>query len=264
MSISAMASQVTKFASDNSPIILTSVGVVGAVTTAVLAATGGFKASLYLDEVRRERLEAQLQTATRVDLPDFKEKAKLTWMYYAPAAGTTVLTCGAIIAAHQIGMRRTAAVAAAFTLSERAMAEYRDKVVEHFGEKKEQKVRDSIVQDRVTQSPVPSSLVVVNGSKALCFDYWSARYFTSSMEDLKHAQNALNHTILSKSFDNTASLTDFYNLIGLEPTQNSDDLGWNVDKLLELEFTSCLSPDQEPAIAIKFRVEPMRDYFRSS
>ena len=81
------------------------------------------------------------------------------------------------------------------------------------------------------------------------------------MEELKKAQNDLNHRILR---DNYASLSDFYDMLGLEHTQDADDIGWNVDKLLEIEFSTCISPDQKPAISIRYRVEPIRGFHRLS
>jgi hypothetical protein len=256
------AKKALKYASDNSPTILTSIGTVGVITTAVLAAGGAYKASRIILE-EQAYLDKTPTPATMNGHPAHqltkKEKAQLTWMYYLPAVGSAALTCGAIIGANRIADSRTAAMAAAFTMSEKALVEYKDKVVETFGKTKGDRVQDAVMQDRVAQSPVPQGLVVMTGQKQLCYDAWTDRYFHSTMEDLKKAQNDLNHRILS---DNYASLSDFYSLIGLPPTQGSDDIGWNVDKLLEINFTTCISPDQIPAIAMDYRVEPIRGFHR--
>lgn len=259
---SEIAKKILKFASDNSPTILTSIGVGGVITTAILAAGGAYKASgIILDE--QAFLDKRPTPGTMNGQPPHqlsrKEKAQLTWMYYLPAAGSVVLTCGAIIGANRVADHRTAAMAAAFTISEKALVEYKDKVVETFGKTKGDRVHDAVIQDRVTNAPVPQSLIVMTGQKQLCFDAWSGRYFHSTMEDLKKAMNDLNHRILS---DNYASLTDLYNLIGLESTTGSDDIGWNVDKLLDIHFTTCISPEQIPAISMDYRVEPIRGFSR--
>jgi hypothetical protein len=88
---------------------------------------------------------------------------------------------------------------------------------------------------------------------------YTGRYFQSSMESLKKAQNDLNYKILNSYY---ASLTDFYNLIGLSRTTTSDDVGWNSDEMLELRFSTIMSDDQRPCIAIDFKVAPIRGYFR--
>lgn len=257
-----IAKKALKFASDNSPTLLTSIGVAGVITTAILAAGGAHQAArVILDE--QEYLDKTPTPATMNGRPAHqltkKEKAQLTWMYYLPAVGSAVLTCGAIIGANRIADNRTAAMAAAFTMSEKALVEYKDKVVETFGKTKGDRVQDAVMQDRVTNTPVPQGLIVMTGQKQLCFDSWSGRYFHSTMEDLKKAMNDLNHRILS---DNYASLTDFYNLIGIDGTKGSDDIGWNVDKLLDIHFTTCISPDQIPAISMDYRVEPIRGFHR--
>lgn len=259
---SEIAKNILKFASDNSPTILTSIGVGGVITTAILAAGGAYKASgIVLEE--QAFLDKQPTPGTLAGKATHqltrKEKAQLTWMYYLPAVGSVALTCGAIIGANRVADHRTAAMAAAFTISEKALVEYKDKVVETFGKTKGNRVQDAVMQDRVTNAPVPQNLIVMTGQKQLCFDAWSGRYFHSTMEDMKKAMNDLNHRILS---DNYASLSDFYNLLDLESTSGSDDIGWNVDKLLDIHFTTCISPEQTPAISMDYRVEPIRGFHR--
>jgi hypothetical protein len=61
-----------------------------------------------------------------------------------------------------------------------------------------------------------------------------------------------------------ASLTDFYDRIGLERTAMSDDVGWNSDKLLNLRFSTVLSEDGRPAISISYDVYPLRGFCRIS
>jgi hypothetical protein len=259
---SEIAKNILKFASDNSPTILTSIGVGGVITTAILAAGGAYRASgIVLEE--QAFLDKRPTPGTLAGKPAHqltrKEKAQLTWMYYLPAVGSVVLTCGAIIGANRVADHRTAAMAAAFTISEKALVEYKDKVVETFGKTKGERVHDAVMQDRVTNAPVPQGLIVMTGQKQLCFDAWSGRYFHSTMEDMKKAMNDLNYRILS---DNYASLSDFYSLLDLESTTGSDDIGWNVDKLLDIHFTTCISPEQTPAISMDYRVEPIRGFSR--
>jgi len=59
-----------------------------------------------------------------------------------------------------------------------------------------------------------------------------------------------------------ASLSDFYDLIGLPTTSFSDEVGWNSDRLLELQFSTVLSDDGRPCISIDFRTVPIRDYYK--
>jgi hypothetical protein len=248
MSFADLVKRASKLATDNSPAILTAIGVTGVVTTAYLTGKATFKAAEILNnDVRGELLEP-------------REKVELVWKLYIPAAGTAVTTIACIILADRIGTRRAAAVAAAYTLSEKAFEEYKKKVVEKIGEKKEQEVRDEIAQDRVNERPVSSSQVIITGEgDVLCFDRFTGRYFESSIDKLRKAENETNHQVLNDFY---ASLSDFYHRVGLPATSMSDDVGWNSDKLLMLDISATLSENDRPCIAVGFSVAPVRGYNR--
>lgn len=248
MNLSELAKRGVKLAADNSPAILTAIAVTGTVTTAYLTGRASFKAAMILSEE-----SPHLHT---------KEKVDLVWRLYVPAVGTGLMTVGCTIAANRIGTRRAAAVAAAFTLSEKAFIEYREKVVERIGEKKEQAFRDELAQDRVNRHPSDTQqIVVVEGNSVLCFDAYTGRYFLSDMESLKKAQNDVNHQVLNEYY---ASLSDFYDKVGLPATSFSDEVGWNTDRLLELKFSVVLSEHGKPCMSVDFDVAPIRDYNRLS
>ena len=241
-----------KLLTDNSPTILTAIGVAGSVTTAYLTGRATFKAA---EVIRKQEYYGEV-----LDLP-VKEKIQLVWKLYLPAMGSAVLTVTAIIFANRIGTRRAAAMAAAYSLSERALTEYRDKVVEKLGEKKEQEVRDELAQDRVTKNPVGSREVIIAGGSVLCFEVLTGRYFTSDIETLRRAQNDVNQRILHEGY---ASLNDFYELIGLPFTSISEELGWTSDAngMLSLEISAVLSDDNRPCLSVDYKTNPGRNYFK--
>ena len=229
---------------DNSPMVLTAVGIVGVISTAVLA----HKAA---NRVRN--LEDESGT-----IMHGKEQVKRVWICYVPAVTSGTITIGAIVMANRVGTKRAAAVAAAYTISEKAFSEYRDKVSEKFGETKAQGVRDEIAADYVRENPPrENNVIMIGGGDVLCCELYTGRYFNSSMEELKKAQNDTNYEIINNG---CASLTDFYNRVGLPSTSVSDEVGWNTDKLLELDFTTILAEDGRPCIACSFQVEPIRRY----
>jgi hypothetical protein len=255
MNLADLGKRITKLASDNSPTILTAIGVAGTLSTALLAGRASYKAAELIKDHNEEQDIHDLWMPTR-------EKIELVWRLYIPAAGVAALTVTSIICANRIGTRRAAAMAAAYAISEKAFVEYRDKVVEKIGANKEREVRDELAQDRVSQHPVGSrEVVITGGGEVLCYDSFTGRYFKSSMETLKKAQNDLNYRVLN---DYYASLTDFYNLIGLARTSYSDEVGWNSDKMLELQFSTTLSEDGQPCLAMEFAAVPIRDFYRLS
>src|SRR5215204_1916820 len=216
MSVSELLKRTEKLVVDNSPAILTALGVTGAITTAYLTGRASYKAALIIDQVERK-------TGTAGDRRErIRQRTELVWRLYIPVVGTGVLTVACIIGANRIGTRRAAALAAAYTLSERAFSEYKDKVIETIGTKNEQELRDELARERVSRTTGSSEVVVLDGRQVLCFDSYTGRYFLSSMEELRAAQNKVNHRILNQYY---ASLGDYYTLVGLNSTALSEEVG---------------------------------------
>lgn len=255
MPISDIAKRAAKLLADNSPTVLTVIGVTGALTTAYLTGRATFKAAEVLSYG-----EVGVRLQAREDFP-LKEKVQLCWKFYIPAVASATLTVAAIIAANRIGSRRVAAITTAFVLSEKAFEEYRDKVVEKIGKNKELAVRDELAQDRVNRnSPDESKIIIANPeASVLCLESYTGRYFINDMETLRKAMNDINHRVNN---DYYASLDDLYDLIGLEHTDVSSEVGWNADRLLEMEFSSTLTATGKPCLVVSYRVQPIRGYHR--
>lgn len=244
-----------KYLTDNSPAVLTGVGVAGTVATAVL--TG--RATIQAVRIHDENREIAVYPDAPENLP-LKETLKLVWPHYIPPVVVGTITVTSIIAANRVGTRRAAALAAAYTISERSFQEYREKVVERLGETKEQKVRDEIAQDQVDRNPVSNrEIIISNNGEQLFFESYTGRYFQSTMEDVKKAMNDTNYHMFR---DQYASLGDFQRRVGLPLTDISEEVGWTVDTPLDIAFHGVISDDQRPCIAIQYRVEPVRNYYR--
>ena len=71
---------------------------------------------------------------------------------------------------------------------------------------------------------------------------------------INKAINELNRRINLNFY---VSLNDFYDEIGLEENDLGRALGWNSDKgLIEVSFSSQLSPKNEPCLVISFDCTP--------
>lgn len=242
MALTDIVKQAERFARSNSPAILTAFGATGAITTAVLAGRAAYNSYPIIKKHEEEH-----------GIPDtnremYLERAKLVWRLYVPAtvSGTTSVAC--IVLAARVGSRRTAAITAAYSLTEKAFVEYKDKVIETFGETKEQKVRDQIVQDRVNNNP-PNQTIITGTGDVMCCELFTGRYFKSDIETLRKAENEINARLLKHDH---ATLHDLYYILGLPFTSHSDSIGWESDRLLGLEFTSVLSPDGKPCLAFEY------------
>jgi hypothetical protein len=224
--------------------LLSAVAISGVVTTAYLTGKASVKANRIIEKEEANN-GAHAQFSGRV-----KERVPLVWKLYIPAVGSGVITIGCILGANRINNARGAAAQAAFVLSERAYSEYRDKVIEEYGERKDQAIRNEIAEERVKKNPPPSQNVLVTGpGNVLCCELYTGRYFASDMENLRRASNALNSWMLKHD---RASLEDWQDMIGLTPTSIAGDLGWTADRLMELEFTTIMTEDGRPCLAFDY------------
>ena len=240
---------------EHSPQILMGVGIAGMVTTVVLAVRAT-PTALILMEQRKEELTTDEQECEK--LPPV-EVVKTTWKCYLPAVVTGVLSTGCLICSNSVHTRRHAALATAYTLSETAFKDYRAKVVETIGEKKEEAVRDAVAKENVERNPVTTrEIIITERGNTLCYDVISGRYFKSDIEKIKKVENELNRRMRDEMY---ISLNDFYYEIGLSPTKLGDDIGWNIDRSnLDINFSSQLTEDGTPCLVVDYRVAPRYDY----
>lgn len=240
-----------RFVSAKSPEILTGIGIAGMITTTVLAVRATPKAMSLIEEKKNEEWTDELSPL---------EIVKIAWKPYIPAIVTGATSVACIIGASSVNAKRNAALTAAYKLSETALTEYREKVVETIGEKKEQIVRDKVAEERVKKNPVSKNEVIVTGNgKTLCFDPISGRYFMSSIEAIKRAENELNKQLIHDIFG-YVSLNDFYDELGLDRTIVGNDLGWNTDQLIDVSFSSQLNDNGEPSVVLDFLSTPKYGY----
>ena len=228
----------------NSSLILSSTAVSGVATTAYLSGHASFKA---VEVIRTAQYREDLNEKSHPF--DKKEKAKLIWKLYIPAAASGVVTIMCIVGTARVGNKRALAAQAAFVLTERAYSEYREKVIEEFGEKKDEQVRAAVAQDRVRANPPSQEVVIVAAGSVLCCELYTGRYFQSDMESLRKAQNDLNAQLIAQD---QASLEEWYYMIGLQPTSFSSDVGWVSDKMMALEFTTTMTEDGRPCLAFSY------------
>lgn len=225
------------FLSRNSPAILTGVGVVGVAATAYLT----HKATVKMQNELHAEANAQL-----INVDDIKTKYKMErfWKLYIAPVAAGVITVGSIVCANRVGTRRTAAMAAAAALVERSYDEYRSKVVDTIGEKKDQEIRQKIAEEQIVAHP-PAQYSMAKQGKVLTRDGVTGRYFDCDVETVRRAENKVNKFILE---NDACSLSFFYHEIGLPSTDISDDVGWNHENVCDVDVKSVVVPAGVPGV----------------
>ena len=238
--------------SKHSPEILTGIGIAGMVTTTILAVKATPKAI--------KLIEAEKQ-AKHVDALSPVDTVKTVWKCYIPAAMTGVSSIACLIGSNAINAKRNAALTTVYTLSEMARNEYKEKVIETIGEKKERTIKEKVDAERIKRDPVSKKEVIITEKgTTLCYDHVFGRYFKSDIDIINRAMNKINREIVINMY---ASLNDFYAELGLSPVEMGYDLGWNIDDgTIEIEPSSQLADDGTPCLVIDYSVSPKYNYSR--
>lgn len=253
--------------SKHSPEILTGIGIVGMLSTTVLSVKATPKALMLIEAEIEKQNEDLLKDAEDKGMDECSQVAELsltdtvrtTWKCYIPATITGGLSVACLLGAHSVNMKRNAALVTAYTLSETALKEYTEKVVETIGEKKEQEIKDSIAKDRIDKNPITNCEVfITEKGNTLCYDSLSGRYFTSDIEKIRKIENDLNQRLLSEMY---LGLNELYYELGLRCTEQGNELGFNVnDGLINFEFSSQLTDDGRPCLVLGYRIAPRYGY----
>lgn len=237
---------------EHSPEILTGIGITGMVTTTVLAVRATPKALMLIEEKKRQE---------RIDeLPPI-EVVKATWKCYIPAAVTCAASVACLVGASSVNLKRNAALAAAYTLSETALTEYKEQTLAAVGEKKEKAIREKVTEEKIKKNPVTKNEVIVTGTgNSLCYDPLSGRYFNSNRDHINRVINEMNKRMIDDMY---VSLNEFYGELGLEHIELGDDLGWCTDKgLIEIDFDAHLAEDGTPCLVLVYHVAPKYGFDR--
>lgn len=240
----------------HSPEILVVTGVVGTVVSAVMACKSTTKMSEILKKTR-EDIDSIHDCASNESLaeeytPDDVKK-DLTIVYvqtgikvaklYAPAVALGVLSLGGILASNNMLRKRNVALAAAYATVDKGFKEYRNRVVERFGEDVERELRhnikakkiDKIVVDENGKEKKVKETIQVAGDPNEYSDY--ARFFDDGCKGwekdseynlmfLRAQQQYANDLLKSNG---RLFLNEVYDMLGIPRTKAGQVVGWVYD-----------------------------------
>lgn len=236
------------------PEILTGVGIGGMITTTVLAVRATPEALRRIDEEKR-RLKREKLTV--------RETVRVAGTVYIPAAVTGAVSTACLVGASTVNGRRNAALATAYGLAESSLRDYRAKVVETIGERRETNVLEAVDRERLEKNPPSAAEIALAEGKGntLCWDAVLGGLFYSDVETLRRAENKLNRQ-MSTMCEPYISVNEFFMEIGRRPINIGDSLGWNVDKgMIDLRFSSQLLDGRVPCLVVSYAVVPEYDYY---
>lgn len=242
-----------------SPEILAVSGVIGIVTSAVMACKATTKVSAILEESKATidaihdcQENPELVEEGKYSDDDAKKDLAITYVQtgvklvklYAPSVILGTLSITAMLASNDILRKRNAALAAAYATIDGSFKKYRERVIERFGETvdkelkygvKKQKIEE-IVKDPETgkEKKAKKTVEVVEG-----IDGYSeyARFFDdgckgwekdaeSNLLFLRAQQQYANDLLVSRGY---LFLNEVYNMLGIQITKAGQVVGWVYD-----------------------------------
>lgn len=236
----------------HSPEALMVVGVVGVVSSAVMACKATTKANTILENTKTKIdaiHECEERFTKNAEYTQDDKKKDLAIVYtqtglefvklYGPSVALGVASIGCIIASHGILRKRNAALAAAYTAIDSGFKQYRSRVVERFGEDLDRELRFNLKEKDIEETTVNedgseqtvTKTVTVSDKKYLsdyakCFDEYCAGYERNAAVNLlflKAQQNHANELLQSRGH---LFLNEVYDMLGIPRTKLGQIVGW--------------------------------------
>jgi hypothetical protein len=197
------------FLKRNASTILTCVGAAGVVITSALAVKATPTALELLKEAEQEKGEKLTPLET----------VKVAGPVYIPAAITGASSIACIFGANVLNKRQQAALMSAYALLDNTYKEYKAKAKELYGDDASAHIRAEIAKDHIEEADIPEE----DDGKSLFYDYFSGRYFRSTIETVQKAEYNVNRNLFTRDY---AYLNEFYEDLDLEPLETGWAYGW--------------------------------------
>lgn len=219
-----------KFLRRNSSTILTCVGAVGVVATSVIAVKATPKVLTLIEKAEEEKGDKLTKWET----------VKVAGPTYIPAVITGAATIACIFGSNVISKHQQAALMSAYALLDSSYKEYQNKVDELYGEDAGKQVRAEIAKDKYTGDGTLS-----DDNTKLFYDFFSGRYFESTMERVLKAEYETNRALY---VNYSVGLNEFYEALGIEPMAEFEDMGWSCGQIEEMYWHNWIEFDHEETI----------------
>lgn len=199
--------------------ILTYLGGAGIVATVVLAVKATPKALEKIEVAREEKGEELTKWET----------VKVASIVYIPTAVTGMATIACIAGANVLNNRQQASVASAYALLDQGFKEYKNKLIELYGQETHEEIIDAIAADKmyISGSTFATNCELTpdefDDEEQLFYDEFSGRFFTSSLLRVMNAEYHLNRNYVLRG---CSAINEFYDFLGLDHIDGGDDLGW--------------------------------------
>ena len=224
-----------------SPEILVGIGIVGAVASAVLACKATTKAGAIVEEsknsltdIREANENGVTKAGESYSAEDRRKDLAIAYVQtgvkfaklYAPAVMLGAVSIASILASHNIMKKRNVALAAAYAAVDKSFKDYRDRVIERFGEQVEKELRYNIKAQEIEETVTD--------------DKGKEKKVKQNVNVADEGWDGSNYGPYAKVFDDTHSdwkqdpemnlfLNEVYDMLGFKRTKAGAVVGWIYD-----------------------------------
>lgn len=249
--IDSIYSRSRQLLKENSPTILTYIGAIGVISTAVLSAKATPKA-IKLAEKSKEEKKTEL---TKVELVVSVLPA------YIPTIAMASGTIFCIFGANVLNKKKQASIMSAYAMLNNYHKNYRNVLIEKYGEEVDEDVQAELARQRCDYHQIG---IETPDQKMKFFDQFSGKYFTRYEREIMDAEYHLNRNFIMRGYSN---LNEFYTFLGLPETEQGEKIGWSCyDGYCWIDFQHLIMTDRddpgEQIYMIDYIFEPTEDYMR--
>lgn len=205
-----------------SPVILSCIGAAGVVATTVLAIRATPKAVELLEEA------AESKKNTGDGSSDEKltvmEKVRVAGPVYIPTMLAGVTTVGCILGSNVLTYKQQVSLMSAYAIADSSYKKYREKAKELYGKANDILVQNELSKDRYKKNFGEYSIQVTDG-KLLWYEPYRDEFFEMSEKEVMDAEYHINRNFALRGETN---LNEFYEFLGLEPTDAGCEIGWDI------------------------------------
>lgn len=266
MNIKNIFAAVKHGAVKHSPTILLVMGIGGMLTSIVWAVKETPKALEAVEEKKKEVYKdkgADIDSSSLALTP--KQTVQATWRYYVPSAIIFAVSTVCLIGGHRVSIKRNAALASMYALTETTLRQYKDAIAEHVEPEVKEKIEETVAQKQMQKAPDPRDCYIynLNPDGVLMMEPITGQMFRCDKETVRAAANDIKQDMLNDGFAGTATLEDFLDKLELGiPSDVKSQIGWNIggNCLDDISFSAQIAANGDPCLVLKYDRPPIYNY----
>lgn len=206
----------------HSPAILSGIAVIGVVASTVTAVQATPKAIALLENMESEKGEELSKS----------EIIQTVMAVYIPTAIICISTIACILGANALNKKQQASLVSAYGLLNESFKKYITAANNIYGEDADKKIKSEMAKMTYISCDgysIYSPDMDLESDNVLFYDFYSQRYFNTTVSAVLNAQYHLNRNLVLRG---EVSVNEFYKFLGISTIEGGDDIGWNMDYLM--------------------------------